>query len=355
MIPLRKIPLRTGPGWREIHPRPTPWKIAWEGGGAIHIADTAFEQVLNGGPAGAVESPLAYAPETNRLYRYYCPSLSSRDRENGLLSVNPENGCREMAFPLHPLRTAPWMLHKVPDHPYLLALVVTDASRPERPGIVLQHQLGIFHLAERKSLLRNLPTGCQHPVAASPETDRLLFHGPDGYQILNLKGHRRRLLSDPTWGNGRGGAAFHPRQSALVIGGIQMALHEPEGTHRRELVPGGCFPVWTPDEQSLLFATSSSDLHCYHLAEGSREEIVSIPANRYPELKKARPAAISPDGRYFALPITRRSPLHPETVRADLPSWSEHQTLLIGDFYQKEVWQYPGPVDYCTWAGKLTP
>ncbi|MBC2600437.1 WD40 repeat domain-containing protein [Puniceicoccus vermicola] len=349
--PLRKLPLRTGSGWKEVPPRETPWKIAWEGGGSLHFSDTTFRKIISGGPSGSVEAPLAYDPDSHRVFRYYCPSLAPRERENGLLSINPDTGAREMTFPLHPLRMMPWMLQKVPGRPLLMSLVVTDTSRPERPGIVLQHQLGLFHLSEKKSLFRNLPAGCQHPVAASPASDRLLFHGPDGYQLLNLKGHRQLLLSDSVWGNGRGGAAFHPSRQTFAIGGPHLALYDPNQRQRQELCSGGAFPAWTPEGQSLFYATSSSDLRLYHLETGAQEEIVSIPANRHPELKKARSVEISPDGRYFALPITRRSPYHSETVRPDQPLWSEHQTLLIGDRENRELWQHPGPVDYCSWTG----
>ncbi|MGE9289971.1 MAG: hypothetical protein ACQKBT_03210, partial [Puniceicoccales bacterium] len=206
-------------------------------------------------------------------------------------------------------------------------------------------------LGEKKSLYRNLPAGCQHPVTASPETDRLLFHGPDGYQLLNLKGHRQLLLSDSVWGNGRGGAAFHPKRRTIAIGGNQLALYDPQERRRDELCSPGVHPVWSLNREGLFYETSSSDLFFYDLETGSKEEIVSIPANRNPELKKARPVELSPDGRFFALPLTRRSPFHAETVRADQPLWSEHQTLVIGDLERKEIWQHPGPTDHCTWIG----
>jgi len=355
MLPKRKLPLRSGSGWKEIPPRETAWRIAWEGGDRIFAADTAFQQVIDGGSPGAVEGPLAYDAESRRLFRYYCPSLTQRNQQNGLLSVDPVSGNREMYFPLHPLRTLPWLLRKVPGRPLLVALVITDSSRPDRPGIVLRHQLGLFHLKEKKSLFRDLPAGCQHPVAASPETDRLLFHGPDGYQLVNLKGHRQFLLSDAAWGDGRRGGAFHPASKTLAIGGFRISLYNPAERSRKELPTDGCAPAWSPCGQKLFFSHSSSDLHSLDIATGKQEEILSIPANRYPELKKARPAELSPEGRYFALPITRRAPLHAESQRPGQPSWSEHQSLVIGDLNRKEFWQQPGPVDSCTWIGEARP
>jgi hypothetical protein len=135
------------------------------------------------------------------------------------------------------------------------------------------------------------------------------------------------------------------------MGGLSLALYEPDERRRNELRSEGAFPVWTHGGQNLLFATSSSDLYLYDTQVGSSAEIVSIPANRYPELKKARPAELSPDERYFALPITRRAPLHADTVRSDQPLWSEHQTLVIGDLERKEIWQHPGAVNHCCWVG----
>ena len=352
MISHRKLPLRTGHGWKEIQPRGIRWQIAWEGAGRLHSADTGFGRIVHAGPSGAVESPLVYDPVQHRFLRYYCPSLESRDRENGLLSVDPDTGEREMHFPLHPLRTVPWLLKKIPDRPILMALVVTDTSRADRPGIVLRHQLGLFHIDEQKSLFRDLPAGCQHPVAASPETDRLLFHGPDGYQLINLRGHRKLVLSDEVWGNGRHGAAFHPTHRTLAIGGSQLALYEPGRKERKPLPTDGCTPAWSPDGGRLFFSTSSSDLHCIDPATHQREEIITIPANRHPEIKKARPVEFSPDGKFFALPMTRRAPYHADTLRSGQPSWSEKQSLLIGDLERKELWQHPGPVDYCVWIGR---
>ena len=347
-----KIPLRTGPGWKEVAPRPTPWRIAWEGDGRIQIAPTSFETTMNAGPTGAVEAPLAYDAESDSLFRYYCPSLDERNATNALLRIDPHSGRREHWFTLHPLRTLPWLLAKVPNHPLLIALVVTDTTRPDRPGIVLQHQLGLFHLAKRNSVFRNLPAGCQHPIAAAPESDRLLFHGPDGFQIVNLKGKRQLLLSSSIWGKGHGGGAFHPRQPSFAIGGLNLSLYEPSTRQHKDLVAGGCFPSWHPSGETLFCATSSSDLWCIRPDTMEKQEIVSIPANRYPELKRARPVEFSPDGRYFALPITRRAPFHAETVQADQPAWSERQCLLIGDLNRQEIWQNPSPVSHCTWAGR---
>jgi len=345
------MPLRTGPGWREVPPRPTGLRIAWESAGRIRIAETDFRAPLDGGPAGPVDSPLVYDADDGFLYHYGCPDWSGTRGRNGITRIDPTTGRSELHFPLHPLRWVPWMLFKIPGKPLLMGLVVTDASRPERPGIVLQHQLGLFHTGEKKSLYRPLPAGCQHPVAVAPGSDRLLFHGTDGYQIVNLKGHRRLLLSDPVWGDGRSGGAFHPGAGDFVIGGAEMALYRPSERRRTLLTRGGAFPAWTDGGRGLLFCGSSSDLAELTPETGERRAIVSIPGNRHPELKRARPPALSPDERYFALPLTHRSPFHSEVVRPEQPLWSERQTLVIGDRKTRELWQHPGPVAQCEWAG----
>jgi hypothetical protein len=231
-------------------------------------------------------------------------------------------------------------------------LVVTDASRSDRPGVILRHQIGLFQTTERKSLYRPLPAGCQHPVAAATENDRLLFHGPDGYQIVDLRGRRQLLLSDPAWGDGRGGGAFRPARGELAIGGPALALYRMAARERVALAGAGAFPAWVDAGRGLFFAENSGHLALLDPESGEREDIVSIPANSYPEWKRARPATSSPDERYFALPLTRRAPFHAETVRADQPSWSERQTLVIGDRHRKELWQHPGPVHQCAWAGE---
>ncbi|MEM0964831.1 MAG: hypothetical protein AAGJ81_01605 [Verrucomicrobiota bacterium] len=334
-----------------MHPRPCKWRIAWENNEEICVAKTDFSNVGSLGAPGMVESPLAYDPNTNLLYRYYCPSLATRNQVNGVIAINLSSGEREMCFTLNPLRTVPWMLQKIPDKPFLVGLVVTDASRTEKPGIVLQHQLGLFDLDQKKSLLRALPNGCQHPVTASPASDRLLFHGPDGFQQVSLRGRRRLTLSGSDWGDGRDGAAFHPRNSSIVVGGPSLSLFEPLRRRRTEWVKsGGGFPVWNEDASTLFFSENSGSLSRYNPASEVAESIVSIPANRHPERKKSRPVALSEDQRYFALPLTRRSPFHAETSNSDQPAWIEHQTLVIGDLENQEIWQFPGPVNQCIWV-----
>lgn|GEM_PF-5734556 len=348
----RKLPLRTGAGWREVEPRTTEWRIAWEGSSRIFLSDTNFKNPLDAGSAGGVDSPLAYNESLNRLFRYYCPALGNRDRENGILGIDPVSGKREMQCQLHPLRMVPWMLQTVPEKSLLVGLVVTDASQNDRPGIVLQHQIGLFHLAQNKSLLRQLPDGCLHPVASSPQSDRLLFHGPDGFQLVNLKGHRKLLLSDPAWGDGRSGAAFHPANHTFVIGGPSLTLYNPATRDRTTIAKGGCFPVWTQDGDTLFHALDSASLSAANCKDGENYDIVSIPGNRHPERKKARPVELSPDQRFFALPLTRRAPYHAKTVVQDQPAWTEHQTLIIGDLEKRELWQYPGPIHQCAWVGR---
>lgn len=349
----RKLPLRTGPGWKETSPRATRHRIAWESNGEIRIAPTDFSRICRSAKVGPVESPLTYDPDDDRLYRYACPDWDSSRNANGILGVAPSTGTADPHFPLHPLRWVPWLLQKIPGKPLLLGLVVTDASRAERPGIVLQHQIGLFHTREKKSLLRNLPAGCRHPVAAAPERDRILFHGPDGFQLVSLKGRRQLVLADPSWGDGRAGAAFRPDSEEILIGGAELSVLRPSEPRRSVLGKNASFPSWI-DAERLLFAGNSGELSLLSIANGQTANVVSVVGNRHPEIKKARPAAISPDGRYFAVPLTRRAPFHPDTVHADQPLWSERQTLVIGDLEEQELWQHPGPVEQCTWAGQVS-
>ncbi|MFP4351898.1 MAG: hypothetical protein ACLFTU_03575, partial [Puniceicoccaceae bacterium] len=92
MILQRKMPLRTGPGWREVPPRPTGRRIAWESGGRIRIADTDFRSPLDGGPAGPVDSPLVYDADDGFLYHYGCPDWSGTRGRNGIARVDPTTG-----------------------------------------------------------------------------------------------------------------------------------------------------------------------------------------------------------------------------------------------------------------------
>lgn len=346
---MHKLPLRPGPGWREVQPRSTGHRIAWESGGRILIAPTDFSRIQKSVAVGPVEAPLVYDHDTDRIYRYGCSSWGGSRSMNGILSIDPASGEWENLFPLHPLRWVPWMLQKVPGKPLLVGLVVTDASRADKPGIVLQHQIGLFHTSERKSLFRSVPSGCSHPVAADSSRDRILFHGPDGFQLVTTKGRRQLLLTDPAWGDGRAGAAFRPDSEELVIGGAELSLLRPSQPRRISLAKNAAFPSWI-DRDHLLYCENSGSLSWLDTEQGRTNGIVSIPGNRYPELKKARSARISPDRRFFAVPLTRRAPFHSDAIQPGQPLWSERQTLIIGDLERREFWQHPGSVDQCVWA-----
>jgi len=344
------LPLRTGPGWKETRPRETGHRIAWESKGAIRFSSTDFKEIVSSASVGPVESPLAFESQSGLLYRYACPDWSGRRSLNGILGIDPATGNSANIFPLHPLRWVPWMLQAVAGKPLLLGLVVTDASRSDRPGIVLHHQIGLFHTSGRKSLLRNLPVGCRHPVGVDPARDLILFHGPDGYQLVDSKGRRKLLLSDPAWGDGRFGAAFRPGSEEILIGGAELSSLRPSKPKRQALCQNAYQPSWI-DGQRILYGENSGSLSLLEKDGGHHGEIVSIAGNRHPELKMARPAQISPDGRFFALPLTRRAPLHSDVAGKDRSHWTEHQTLVVGDLEKREIWQHPGPVEQCAWAG----
>ena len=341
------MPLRTGNGWKEVSPRPTGLVVAWEAGQKIYLAGTDFQNVREAGTTGPVDSAIAADTESGSLYRYTCTTGSFGPQRNEIVRISVADGSRSTFQTLHPLRWIPWFFAKVEEQPLLAGLVVTDASRPERPGVILQHQLGLFDLRTERSVYRRLPGGCQFPLAWDLKQNRILFHGPDGYQEVDLHGKRRLRLEGTARGDGRGGACFHPGNPTLVIGGEALRAYDPRTREHRILHPDAIMPRWDPRGESLYFSEHSGNLLRIPAGTDTPETLVAIANCTHPEIKHARPPTFSPDGCYLALPLTRRAPLSPDALQPGQPTWSERQTLLIADLVKQEIWQRPGPVAQC--------
>ena len=347
-----RLPLRTGKEWREIPPRATQWKLAWESRSRIFVSHTDFRKVMDLGSTGEMESALSHDPEGGFLYRFRSSLHALGSAYNEITAMNPLSGEKKSFFSIHPLRWIPWFLHKLCDKPILIGLVVTDASRPEKPGVELLHQIGLFHLKENRSVYRPLPAGCQFPLGLDHAKERILFSGPDGFQLVNLKGKRiLRLPPGENW-EARGGVGFHPKDGSFLLSGNGIHLCRPAEGGLRKIHSEGIHPTWSPDGEWIYFLKHSGELHRLHPESGTLEFILSTIQCRHPEIKMARPPVFSPDGQYAALPITRRAPLDTTHLKAGQATWSEHQTLVVLDLNQKMFWQHPGPVLQACWAGK---
>jgi len=346
-----RLPLRAGIGWKEIKPKPIEWTLAWESRGRLLIAKTDFVQVKDLGSVGQVESTLTYDPEGGRLYRSRSSLHVLRQANNDISSYDPISGAKDTFCEIHPLRWIPWFLHKIHKKPLLVGLVVTDASRPEKPGIELLHQIGLFHLKEKKSIYRPLPAGCQFPMGLDQHKERILFTGQDGFQLVNFRG--KRLLRLPPSENleGRGGVGFHPSNGSFLLSGNGIYSCQPGDGRLQKIHSEGLHPTWCQKGEWIYFLPHSGELHRLNPASGKSDFILSTIQCKHPEIKMARPPVFTPDGRYAALPITRRAPLDTAHLEAGQPTWAEHQTLVVLDLEKNQFWQKPGPVLQICWVG----
>lgn len=344
-----RLPVRAGIGWKEVHPRSIGWQLAWESRGRLHLGETDFDRSIDLGTTGEVESSLAYDAESDRLYRFRSSLHSLNQSYNEITSFCPRTGQKDTAWQIHPLRWIPWFLAKLASKPILVGLVVTDASRPEKPGINLLQQIGIFHLQDRKSIYHPLPAGCQFPVAIDQKNEHLLFHGVDGFQWVTLRGKRIAQLSRNDSWEGRTGAAFHPRDGSVLLSGHGLFHYKPGQGAPSKIHEEGVQPAWSPNGQSIYFLKHSGELYQLDPRSGRTEQILSTIQCRHPEIKMAKAPLFTTDGKYAALPITRRSPLDTANLSPGQPAWTEQQALVVLDLEKKQFWQKPGPVSQVCW------
>lgn len=337
------LPLTLAPGWKNVPPRATGRRLIFKHDGRWRCADTDFADSVDLGAVSPVEIPVAIDAVRARAYRYHCAHWGARRDASELRSVGLDGQGDARLFALGLNKWALWLCEYVPGRDALAVLIATEM--PTRPdgGVVIQHQLGLFELAEKRSLLVNLPRDCFYPLALHAGGERVLFHGAEGFQVVDFSGRRLFKLGPKGLPEGRGGC-FHPdNPDQLALGGSGLMLIDRQGQYTlvRER---GLNPVWSPGGDMLYFAESSSDLWRWSPG-GQAERLLEIAGNRYAEVNRARPVQICPDGRFLAVALTRR--IHRQPVAGAIagdssPSWTEWGAICILDLAEKTVWQAPG-------------
>ncbi|GHB97728.1 hypothetical protein [Cerasicoccus arenae] len=344
------LPLTLATGWKNAPPRAIGRRLIWKDQGHWRISDTDFAQPVDLGQACPVDCPPAFDAARGYIYRYHCAQWGEQRDASEFRQIEPDGQGDERIFALGNNKWALWLCAYLPAMDKLAALVATEMPSRADGTVVIQHQLGMFDLARRRSLLVNLPRDCFFPLDIASAPERLLFHGGEGFQVVDFAGRRVWRLGPKGLPEGRGGA-FHPHnadQIALGGGGVVLIDRSGKFSTVRER---GLNPVWAPDGESLYFAESSSDLWC-RAPNGDCERLLSVAGNRYSEVNRARPARFTADGRYLAIPLTRRirrQPLEGALGGDNAPAWAEWQAICILDLAEKEVWQTSGGGPIC-WA-----
>lgn len=338
----RPLPLLLGKGWKQVASRGIGKKLIWESEGRLQVAETDFSGIHALGNIGRIDCPIAVDPVRRIALRYACQDTAGQDFSE-IQSYHLDLGTKSRIFRLGLNQWILWLLKHAPKEDVLVALV---ASHMPGEGIRIQHQLGLFDLARSKSLLVNLPRDAFCPVDVHLERREVLFHGVEGWQIIDYHGRRKTHLRTRTLPVGRGGS-FHPKRPLVALGGGGIAVWNRDHGAIQTIHNQGQNPVWSPDGEHLWFSESSSDLFLHHLGKGATERVLAVAGNRNTEVSMAYPAAFTVDGAFAAIPITRK-------VKRDVrdPSakrFTFHQSLVVLDIKARELWQFPGKASNPTW------
>lgn len=345
----RPLPLLLGKGWKQVAPRPIGKKLVWEGDGRLHSAEADFANVHVLGKVGRVDCPIAIDPVRRIAMRYVCQDHGGQDFSE-LRSYHLELGTQSRIFRLGLNQWVLWLLRHIPREDVVLALVATHMPGE---GLRIQHQLGLYDLARSRSLLVPLPRDAFCPVDVHPGRQEVLFHGVEGWQVIDYHGRRLAQLKTRELPLGRGGA-IHPERPLVALGGGGITLWNREHGAFQNIHRQGQHPVWSPDGESLWFSESSSDLFVHDLANGATERILSVAGNPHAEISMARPVASTADGAYLALPISRKVK-RSDADKSSGSRFSFHQSLVVIDRAARELWQYPGKVSNLAWYEPVSP
>jgi len=336
------LPLSLAPGWKNAPPRATGQRLIYQRDGRWLCSDTDFADPADLGPTSPIDCPVAVDAARSRAYRYHCAQWGSRRDVSELRTVGLDGANDDRLFGLGLNMWALWLCDYMPEPDALLALVATEMPTRADGTVVIQHQLGHFNLASRQMRLVNLPRDCFYPLALHRAAGRVLFHGAEGYQVIDLSGKRQWRLGARGLPEGRGGA-FHPENPDLLAlggGGLMLVRRSGEFTQLRDR---GVNPVWSPDGHQLYFAESSSDL--WVTENEQTERLLAVAGNRYAEVNRSRPVEVSPDGQYLAIALTRRirrQAVPGELAREESSAWTEWSSICVLDRVEKTVFQAPG-------------
>lgn len=336
------FPLKLAPGWRQIRPQSCDWLLIWRHESKLWRAQTDLSERALLGQVGPVDCPIAVDPSRDAAYRYACGEPGSLRDFSEIRAFSLGAGESQHPFTLDRRKWILWMCHYLPGPQVLVALV---ASEMPSTRLAIQHQLGFFDLRQRRSLLVNLPRDAFTPLALDAPRRRVLFHGAEGYQLVDFTGKRLARLSGRGLPEGRG-ADFHPTQPIVALGGGELTLWRIDRQRFERLPARGVNPVWTHQGKGLLFRPHSGALARWTPADERVECILEVVASRFPEQHHARAPVLTPDERYAAVTISRR-------LRRETPTGTalvDKHGLAIVDLDEQTVWQLPIHTENFAWA-----
>lgn len=338
----RAQPLLLGKGWQQVGPRAIGKKLLWESGGKLHLSDTDFSQPHVLGAVGRIDCPVAVDPVRRMAFRYTCPDQNGKDYSE-IVAYHLDLGTRARIFALGLNQWMVWLLRHLPKEDVLIGLVATDMPGE---GVRILHQLGLFDLKKSRSLLMPLPRDAFCPVDIHSGKREVLFHGAEGWQIIDYSGKRLAHLRSRNIPLGRGGA-LHPSRPLVAIGGGGIALWNRERNAIQQIHKQGQEPAWSPDGNHLYFSESSSDLFCHTLANGRTERILSIAGNKQAEITRARAPSMTDDGCHLALSLTRKI----KRTGGDSKGlrFTYQHSLVIADLESRTLWQHPIEANHPVW------
>lgn len=349
-MPQAPVPLLLAKGWRSVPPRPAGGKLVWQRGHTLLCAPADFTAPVELGNAGLLDTPFALDPGRKLAYAYACRNGRDGRDYSEIRGYSLDGGPPECLFKLALNKWIPWFMHYLTDRDVILALVATS-----QPGesLIIHHQLGLFNPANGNSLLVPLPRDAFLPLDVRPQRKEILFYGVEGYQLIDYSGKRLRLLRGNALPSGRG-ASFHPTEELIALGGRGIVLWETASNQLRQIHPCGQMPVWSPDGRWLYFSESSGDLFRHDWHNGTTERLLCAAGNTSSETHFARKASLSSDGRYLAMPLTRRVRRRESADGnpTQLSEFAHYHALCILDLQRREAWQTTG---YCRCAAWLSP
>lgn len=332
-------------GWRSVSPRATGYWLVWREGSSLRGSATDFRQTQTLGRVGPVDCPIAVDRKRNCCYRYACADIELDRDYSEVRGFTPGNAVVERLFSLDTGKWMLWLCDYLPKRDVIVGLV--SSSRPIK-GVHIQHQLGFFDMADRRSLLVPLPADAFVPQALSHRSEQVLFHGANGYQLLDFKGRRVAHLSGRGITDGRGGD-FHPSLDVIALGGRKVLLWNLSEGRFQTIHECGLSPRWSRDGKRLYFRQSSSDLYWWDLESGQSQCCFSVAGVKFPEIYYATQPMLSPCGRYMALNLSRRVRRSLASSGAAEVHFNDRHSLAIADLEEKVVWQHPVETRNVAW------
>lgn len=332
----------------EVKPRSDgPDLLVEEEGRLKRLASDGNEQ-NDFGRVGPIECPIAYDPKMETAFRYVCQSGVFVKDFSQLRAFSMRSGESIVLWDMPLNQWLLWFLEWVGSAKgpggQLVGLIATD--RPVDGQVVIDHRLFAMRPGGDRPGFRPLCRDAYKPLAFSRKRKEVAFSGAEGTYIVGMGGERRATLNTDQLSVAHGGSFDPSQQPRLALGGKGIHIWNYETGECVRLSRHGRYPVWSPDGQSLWYATSSGALHRHDLDSGSDAVLLALHPNRFPDFWKARPVIFSRCGRYVAAMLTMKR-LKGVTrkaggIEAQERLFVEDNRFCIIDLECSEFWQIQG-------------